>query len=75
MTRAVIPKAKKVPTVDLATCSKCGCCLALAPHIFRLSESGGYIEVCDLDFYDECVVEETIKFCPENSIYWEYFSS
>jgi len=62
----------KVPTIDLTTCSRCGGCLEVAPQIFRFSESGGYVEVCDLDLYNEAVVDEAIKFCPENSIEWEY---
>ena len=72
VTRAIIPTTRKVVTVDLATCSKCGGCLEVAPQIFRFSESGGYIEVCDLDLYDESIVDEAIKFCPENSIEWEH---
>jgi ferredoxin len=60
-----------LPTVDLTTCSRCGGCIELAPEIFRFSESGGYIEVCDLDHYDEAVVDEAIMFCPEDSIRWE----
>lgn len=71
MTRAFIPGLRKVPTVDLTTCSKCGGCLEVAPRIFRFSE-GGYIEVCDLELYDECSVAEAIKYCPENSIDWGY---
>ena len=66
-----MPGVKKVPTVDLTTCSRCGGCIAVAPAIFRFSESGGYVEVCDLDWYDEEVVDEAIKFCPEKSIRWE----
>jgi ferredoxin len=71
VTRAINSKIKKIPTVDLTSCSQCGGCLEVAPQIFRFSESGGYIEVCDLDLYDECSVDEAIKFCPENSIEWE----
>lgn len=59
------------PTVDLSSCSKCGGCIEVAPEIFRFSESGGYLEVCDLDHYDAEKVEEAMKFCPENCIYWE----
>jgi len=59
------------PTVDLGSCSSCGVCLEVAPDILRFSESGGYLEVCDLDFYDQQAVNEAIKYCPEDSIYWE----
>lgn len=61
----------KRPTVDLSSCSKCGGCIEVAPEIFRFSESGGYLEVCDLDHYEVEKVEEAMKFCPENCIYWE----
>ncbi len=62
---------KKRPTIDLTICSKCEGCIEVAPGIFRFSESGVYIEVRDLDYYDEDSVAEAIKFCPENCIYWE----
>ena len=68
---AASPGAVRLPTVDLTTCSRCGGCIELAPDIFRYSESGGYIEVCDLDYYDEALVDEAIKFCPEDAICWE----
>lgn len=64
------PKLKR-PTVDLSSCSKCGGCLEVAPDIFRFSESGGYIEICDLEYYNKEKVEEAMKFCPENCIHWE----
>lgn len=59
------------PTVDLSRCSKCGGCIEVAPEIFRFSESGGYIEICDLDYYDRDEVEEAMKLCPEDCIHWE----
>lgn len=59
------------PTVDLCLCSKCGSCIEVAPLIFTWSESGGYIEVQDLERYDREAVEEAMKWCPENCIYWE----
>lgn len=62
---------KRQPSIDLGTCSKCGACLEVAPEVFVWSESGGYIEVCDLEYYDQELVDEAIKWCPENCIYWE----
>lgn len=61
----------KRPAIDLGACSKCLGCLEIAPAIFRFSESGNYVEVCDLDFYDQEAVGEAIKYCPEDCIYWE----
>ena len=59
--------------VDLGACTKCGGCIEVAPDIFRLNESGGYIEVRDLAEYDEKLVDEAIKLCPEDCIEWEEF--
>ena len=59
------------PSVDLGACSKCGGCIEVAPNIFRFSECGDYIEVCDLDYYDPGLVDEAIKYCPEDCIYWD----
>ena len=66
----VMAKYKR-PTIDLSSCSKCGGCIEVAPDIFRVSASGGYIEICDLDYYDKDRVQEAMKFCPENCIHWE----
>ena len=57
--------------MDLSRCSKCGGCIEVAPEIFSFSESGGYIEICDLDYYDRDEVEEAMKLCPEDCIHWE----
>ena len=59
------------PAVELGACSKCGGCIEVAPKIFRFSESGEYIEVCELDYYDPVLVDEAIKYCPEDCIYWD----
>jgi ferredoxin len=31
----------------------------------------GYIEVAELSAYPEAEVDEAIKYCPEDCIYWE----
>ena len=59
------------PTIDLGACTKCGGCLEVAPDIFRFNSAAGYLEVCDLDSYDEELVDEAIKNCPEDCIEWE----
>lgn len=68
----MVRKGRKHPSIDLGACSKCGACIEVAPDIFRWSESGGYVEVCDLETYDRKLVDDAIKWCPENCIYWEY---
>lgn len=62
---------KKCPTIDLGACSKCGGCIEVAPTVFRYAESGNFIEVCDLEYYDPDQVDEAIRYCPEDCIYWE----
>jgi ferredoxin len=64
-------KPERAVSIDLGACSKCGGCIEVAPEIFRWSESGGYVEVRDLATYDPELVNEAIKWCPENCIYWE----
>jgi ferredoxin len=34
----------------------------------------GYIEVAELDVYPESMVDEAIKYCPEDCISWEEVS-
>ncbi len=62
---------KKIPVVDLGLCTKCEGCLEIAPHVFRYNDATGYIEILDLVEYPEDLVEEAMKFCPEDCIYWE----
>jgi ferredoxin len=59
------------PSIDLGACTRCGGCLEVAADIFRFNEAVGYLEVCDLDFYDRERVDEAIKNCPEDCIEWE----
>lgn len=60
----------KVPAVDLSQCSLCGACIEACPAVFKFS-SAGYIEVIELPSYPESEVDEAIKYCPEDCIYWE----
>jgi ferredoxin len=60
----------KVPVVDLSRCSLCGACIEVCPSVFRMNEAG-YIEVIELRAYPETDVDEAIKYCPEDCIYWE----
>ncbi len=58
------------PVVDLSLCSLCGVCIEVCPSVFRLNDSG-YIEVKELSSYPVSEVDEAIKYCPEDCIYWE----
>lgn len=60
----------KVPVVDLSRCSVCEACIEVSPSVFRLNDAG-YIEVIECISYPEIEVDEAIKYCPEDCIYWE----
>jgi len=60
----------KIPVVDLSRCSVCGVCIEVCLMVFRLNDAG-YIEVTELSSYPETQVNEAIKYCPEDCIYWE----
>lgn len=64
-------KINRRPEIDLGACSRCGGCVEVAPKIFRFREGTGFLEVCELDYYDPELVDEAIKFCPEDCISWE----
>ncbi len=59
------------PVVDIGLCSECGGCVEIAPEIFRYNEHTGLIEVIESDGYLVEDVEEAIKNCPEDCIYWD----
>ncbi len=59
-----------IPSVDLGRCNLCGVCIEVCPLVFRLNDAG-YIEVIELSSYPETEVNEAIKYCPEDCIYWE----
>lgn len=42
----------------------------MCPMVFRLNDIG-FIEVSELEQYPETDVDEAIKNCPEDCIYWE----
>ena len=60
----------KVPVVELSDCILCGVCLESCPGVFRMN-AAGYIEVIDLADYPEKEVNEAIKNCPADCIYWQ----
>jgi ferredoxin len=41
------------------------------PRVFKRNEQTGIIEVADLQKYPEDEVQEAIKMCPAECIYWE----
>ncbi len=62
---------KKIPVIDLGRCTLCEGCIEVAPEVFRHNEATGYVEVLDVPLYPTQDVNEAIKICPEDCIYWD----
>ncbi len=60
----------KIPSVDIGACSLCEGCVAVCPAVFFINHMG-YIDVVKMAEYPEPLVDEAIKYCPEDCIYWE----
>lgn len=60
----------KIPVVDIGACTLCEACIEVCPSVFFLNNMG-YIEVAVLSEYPESEVDEAIKYCPEDCIFWE----
>jgi ferredoxin len=58
------------PTVDIGACSLCEGCIEVCPSVFFINHMG-YVEVAPLAEYPESMVDEAIKYCPEDCISWE----
>jgi ferredoxin len=63
-------RSMKIPEVELSQCDLCGICVEVAPSVFRINDSG-FVMVIDLPAYPEDDVDEAIKHCPADCIYWE----
>ncbi len=62
---------KKRPFIDLGLCTDCRGCVEIAPQVFRYNPATGLMEVVDMDDYPAELVNEAIKNCPEDCIFWE----
>lgn len=60
----------KKPVIDLSACTACGGCIDYCPQVFRMNDVG-FVEVIELDTYPQADVDDAIKYCPEDCIYWE----
>ena len=60
----------KIPVVELSECTLCGICEEVAPSVFRIVDAG-FVVIVDLPNYPEIEVEEAIKNCPVDCIYWD----
>jgi ferredoxin len=59
----------KKPEIELSDCIRCGVCVEVCPEVFVMNDVG-FIQVEDLDSYPEESVDEAIKNCPSDCIYW-----
>ena len=57
------------PVVELSECIRCGICVEVCPIVFK-HNAAGFIQVADLDAYPTVDVNEAIKNCPVDCIYW-----
>lgn len=62
---------KKIPAVDISACNGCDGCLDISPQTFIYNDSLGFIEVADLEEYNQQEIDEAIKNCPTNAISWD----
>ena len=61
----------RFPSIDLGLCSYCKGCIEIAPQIFRYNSATGFVEVIEHAEYPVDLVDEAIKYCPEDCITWE----
>jgi len=59
------------PAVDMGLCTLCMGCVGVCPQVFSFNEATGLIVVADLPDYPRELVDEAIKYCPEDAISWE----
>ncbi len=62
---------KKIPVIDIGSCTDCESCLEVCPEVFKRNTETGYIEVIDLPDYPEESVDQAISICPADCISWE----
>ncbi len=60
----------KNPVVELSDCIFCGICAEISPTIFSLNELD-FVSIAELSEYPESEVDEAIKNCPSDCIYWD----
>lgn len=60
----------QTPSLNLAFCTDCGACMAVAPEYFQ-KNSEGRLELVFHPTYVSDVIDEAIKYCPHDCISWE----
>ena len=59
----------KKPEIDLTICVLCEICTDYSPLVFKLN-AAGFVEVVDLEKYPEADINEVIKNCRGDCIFW-----
>ena len=59
----------KRPEIDLTNCVLCEICTDYCPAVFRLNVAG-FVEVLGLEEYPEADINEVIKSCPGDCVFW-----
>jgi len=60
----------KIPVVELSLCIRCGVCEEVCPQVFKMNDAG-FIAVAELNHYPTLEVNDAIKCCPTDCIYWQ----
>jgi len=60
----------KIPVVELSDCNLCGICEEVCPTVFHVSDLG-YVQISELVEYPEEEVDDAIRDCPADCIFWE----
>lgn len=60
----------KRPVVELSDCILCGVCEEICPDAFRMNDAG-FIEIIDCSEFPHDCVDDAIKNCPTDCIFWE----
>lgn len=61
----------KIPVVELSDCILCEICVEVCPEVFRINDAG-YVEIIHLSDYPKEIVDEAIKNCPADCIFWDH---
>ncbi len=57
------------PVVELSDCIGCGVCVEVCTEVFRMNDAG-FVEVIEMAGYPESDVDDAIKYCPVDCIFW-----
>lgn len=62
-------KRLRFPVIEPGDCIRCEVCAEACPEVFHVNEAG-WIEIADLADYPETCVNEAVRYCPRDCIFW-----